>query len=322
MQLGNIHQCDSPTIVFLNDRSIVELDFVVRTFEQPTALFLKKGQYFKLLDGDLELFPLNEQVDLSKYRYLFSHLTGIGHVLLDEKNVFVPDLERSLNSWRSMNPFNATEQELDLLFDTNDFLEQNLDPALPVSEVLPKYRQLSQISRKRMNQSVHQWKTYKLIVQAKYLLFFAGKSIQEVAYELRFKDPAYFGRFFKRITEQTPGDFLNHNEDRPSKYVLLDQLKELIDQHHCSHHLISFYAEQLNMTAKNLAEKVKKEYNLSVKGLIRNRLHKETTKLKNAGYGVSDIAHRLGFKEVSHFSAFSKKHFLSKQKVPQTAKFL
>ena len=151
MQLGKIHQCDRPTIVFLNNRSIIELDFVVHTFKQPTALFLKKGQYFKLLDGHLELFPLNEQIDLAKYRYLFSHLTGIGHVLFDEENQFAPDLEGSLANWRSMNPFNATEQELDLLFDTNDFFEQNLDPQLPVSEVLPEYRRLNQISSKHIN---------------------------------------------------------------------------------------------------------------------------------------------------------------------------
>ena len=148
---------------------------------------------------------------------------------------------------------------------------------------------------------------YKLIVQAKYLLFFAGKSIQEVAYELRFKDPAYFGRFFKRITRQTPGEFLHSNEDRPSRYALLDQLKELIETNYRSHHLISFYADQLSMTAKHLAEKIKKDYNLSVKQLITNRLHEEADQLKDLGFNVSTIAHMLGFREVSHFSAFYKR---------------
>ncbi len=307
MQLGTIHQCDHPTIVFLNNRSIVELDFVIHSFKRPTALFLKKGQYFKLLDGHLELFPLNEQIDLTKYRYLFSHLTGIGHVLFEEEKQFAPDLEESLANWRSMNPFNATELELALLFDTNDFFEQNLDPSLPVSEVLPQYRRLNQIASKHINHSLHQWKMHKLIVQAKYLLFFAGKSIQEVAYELRFKDPAYFGRFFKRITQQTPGEFLNSNEDRPSRYTLLDQLNELIESHFKSQHLIRFYADELNMTSKNLAEKIKRDYNLSIKQLISNRLYEEADKLKNLGFSVSDTAHMLGFREVSHFSAFRRK---------------
>ncbi|MEP1094572.1 MAG: helix-turn-helix domain-containing protein [Cyclobacteriaceae bacterium] len=308
MHESNIHRCTTPTIVFLEERSIVELDFTVHTYAQPTALFLKKGQYFKTLDAEPAVFPLNETTDLDQYRYLFSHLTGIGHVLFDEKKPFVPDLEESLNSWHLMNPFNASKQELDLLFDTNSFIEGNLDPTLPMSEILPEYRRLNQMSSKHIRHTLHEWKTHKLIVQAKYLLFFAGKSIQEVAYELRFKDPAYFGRFFKRITAQTPGDFISQSEDAPSKYVLLDQLTELINENYKSHHFVQFYADRLNLTPKNLAEKVKKSYGLSVKQLLSNKLYKEASSLKNLGYKVSDIAHLLGFKEVSHFSAFFKRH--------------
>lgn len=304
MQFGNIHQCDTPTIVFLKDRSIIELDFVVHIYSRPTALFLKKGQYFKIIDGSPVLFPLNNEIDLNHYRYLFSHLTGIGHVLFEKEKLFEPDLEKSLDNWRKMNPFNANESQLDLLFDTNEFFETNPDATLPVSEAIPAYRQLNQISSRHINHSLHEWKTYKLIVQAKYLLFFAGKSIQEVAYELRFKDPSYFGRFFKRITHQTPGEFLQINEDRPSRNVLMNQLKDLIENNYRSQHFIQFYADQLYMTPKNLAEKVKREYGVSVKALIKNRLFKEARKLKNVSTSVSDISHMLGFREVSHFSAF------------------
>ncbi|MEP5613238.1 MAG: helix-turn-helix domain-containing protein [Cyclobacteriaceae bacterium] len=317
MQLAKINRCATPTIVFLEERSIVELDFSVHTFEQPTALFLKNGQYFKVLDGKPAVFPLNETTDLNQYRYLFSHLTGIGHVLLNEEKTFVPDLDKSLSSWQSMNPFNASKSELDLLFDTNSFIEENLDPTLPVSEVLPEYRRLNQISSKHIRHTLHEWKTHKLIVQAKYLLFFAGKSIQEVAYELRFKDPAYFGRFFKRMTTQTPGDFIEQSVDVPSKYVLLDQLTELIDEHYKSQHFVLFYADKLNLTSRNLAEKVKRSYGISVKQLLSNKLYKEASSLRNLGYKVSDIAHLLGFKEVSHFSAFFKRHQISTESAIQ-----
>lgn len=308
MSSGNIHRCAEPTIVFFKDNSIVELDFKIHTYNRPTAIFLKKGQYFKLLDGSPELFPLSQNIDLSHYRYLFSHLTGIGHVLFNSSTSFEPDLERSLSDWRAMNPFNATENELNLLFDTNDFIENNLDPALPVTEAFPSYRDLNEISATHINHSLHEWKTHKLIVQAKYLLFFAGKSIQEVAYELRFKDPAYFGRYFKRITEQTPGQFVDQHDESPSKYVLLDQLNELIDQYFKSQHLIQFYADKLSLTSKTLSEKIQKLYGLSVKDMITNRLAKEAELLLTQGHKMTEIAFMLGFKEVSHFSAFYKKH--------------
>lgn len=307
MQVGRIHRCTEPTIVFFKKSSIVELDFVVHSYEKPTALFLRKGQYFKLLNGYPELFALSSSIDLIHYRYLFSHLTGIGHVLFNSAVNFEPDLEKSLRKWRSMNPFNATEGELRLLFDTNDFIENNLDPKLPVTEA-PSYRFLTKLSSHHIDHSLHQWKTHKLIVQAKYLLFFAGKSIQEVAYELRFKDPAYFGRFFKRMTSQTPGEFVSSNNERPAKYVLLDHLNELIEEHFRSKHMIQFYAERLNMTPGNLSEKTQKMYGLSVKKLISNRLIREAEILMNQGASVSETAFKLGFKEVSHFSGFYKKN--------------
>lgn len=207
-----------------------------------------------------------------------------------------------------MNPFNASENELNLLFDTNDFIEKNLDPSLPVNKVLPSYRHINEVSNKHINHTVHQWKTHKLIVQAKYLLFFAGKSIQEVAYDLRFKDPAYFGRFFKRVTELTPGEFININEDRPAKYVLLEQLNALIEEHYQTNHLIQFYAEKLNYTPKTLSEKIRRDYGLSVKDMINQRIRQEADVLKSQGAKVSEIAFALGFKEVSHFSTFLRRH--------------
>lgn len=308
MNIGTIHLCEEPTIVFFAGRSIVELDFAVYNYSSSTAIFLKKGQYFKLIDGEPILFPLNDSINLDHYRFLFSHLTGVGHILFEERDGFEPDLEKSLVDWRSMNPFNATENELNLLFDTNEFIEQHLDPTLPITTALPSYRYVNEVSTKHIQHSLHQWKSYKLIVQAKYLLFFAGKSIQEVAYELRFKDPSYFGRFFKRRTQNTPGEFLENSENSPAKYLLLEQLKELIEGNFKTKHFIHFYADQLNMSAKNLSEKMRSTYGLSVKELICGRLVTEAQCLRDSGQKVSSISHELGFKEVSHFSAFRKKH--------------
>jgi AraC family transcriptional activator of pobA len=48
------------------------------------------------------------------------------------------------------------------------------------------------------------------IVEAKRLLRHTEQNMAQIAYELGFKDTAYFGRFFKRETGITPGEFRRH----------------------------------------------------------------------------------------------------------------
>jgi len=42
------------------------------------------------------------------------------------------------------------------------------------------------------------------LLEAKRLLFHSTSSVKEIAYALGFEDPAYFGRFFKRLTQTSP----------------------------------------------------------------------------------------------------------------------
>jgi len=46
---------------------------------------------------------------------------------------------------------------------------------------------------------------------AKNLLVHTSNSVSEIAYELRFDDPAYFSRFFKKHTGSTPQAYREHN---------------------------------------------------------------------------------------------------------------
>ena len=47
----------------------------------------------------------------------------------------------------------------------------------------------------------------RLLLEAKRLLIHTSMNISEIAYALNFEDPAYFGRFFRRLMHRTPGDF-------------------------------------------------------------------------------------------------------------------
>lgn len=61
-------------------------------------------------------------------------------------------------------------------------------------------RRLADLPSKRL---IHD----RLLQEAKRLLIFSASSINEIAYHLGFKDPAYFSRFFLRQVGQTPSDY-------------------------------------------------------------------------------------------------------------------
>ena len=65
-------------------------------------------------------------------------------------------------------------------------------------------RRLADLPSKRL---VHD----RLLQEAKRLLIFSALSINEIAYHLGFKDPAYFSRFFLRYTRKTPSDYREGN---------------------------------------------------------------------------------------------------------------
>jgi AraC-like DNA-binding protein len=47
----------------------------------------------------------------------------------------------------------------------------------------------------------------RIELEAKRLLVHSVLTVSEIAYQLQFRDPSYFVRFFKRRTNITPGDY-------------------------------------------------------------------------------------------------------------------
>ncbi len=58
----------------------------------------------------------------------------------------------------------------------------------------------------------------KRIMEAKRLLFWGKHSAKEIASHLNFEDDAYFNRFFKKHTGQTPALFLKHSREKYNEY--------------------------------------------------------------------------------------------------------
>src|SRR5690606_32228130 len=81
-------------------------------------------------------------------------------------------------------------------------LEQNFPKLLKVSD----YAALLQVSRSHLNEELrqHTGRTAsdhihdRLLLEAKRLLVYSSFTVSEIAYQLQFQDPSYFGRFFRQ----------------------------------------------------------------------------------------------------------------------------
>ncbi len=71
--------------------------------------------------------------------------------------------------------------------------------------ISPKY--LSLIIKENTGRSAVQWIDDYVIQEAKNMLRFSGKSIQQIAYDLNFSNQSSFGKYFKHLTGMSPSAF-------------------------------------------------------------------------------------------------------------------
>ncbi len=72
--------------------------------------------------------------------------------------------------------------------------------------ISPKY--LSLIVKESTGRSAAEWIDEYVILEAKNMLRFSGKNIQQVAYELNFSSQSSFGKYFKHLTGMSPSEFM------------------------------------------------------------------------------------------------------------------
>jgi AraC-like DNA-binding protein len=85
------------------------------------------------------------------------------------------------------------------------------------------YARLLGVSADHLSQVIHQGTgkpageiiRQRILLEAQRLLSHTEMSVSEVAYSLNFQDPAYFSRFFRRLTGHSPGEF---RSALPEKY--------------------------------------------------------------------------------------------------------
>ncbi|MDQ3290569.1 MAG: AraC family transcriptional regulator [Bacteroidota bacterium] len=94
-----------------------------------------------------------------------------------------------------------------------------------------------------------------------------------------------------------------------NSHSLWQELDSLIEQHFKQHQPISFYAEKLNITDKQLNEACKSTFGKTTSNLIQDRIILEARRLLiHSKLTITQIAAELGYFDNSYFSRFFKKH--------------
>lgn len=71
--------------------------------------------------------------------------------------------------------------------------------------ISPKY--LSLLVKKATGRSASRWIDDRVILEARNLLRFSGKNVQQVAYMLNFTNQSSFGKYFKHLTGMSPTEY-------------------------------------------------------------------------------------------------------------------
>lgn len=80
--------------------------------------------------------------------------------------------------------------------------------------ITPKY--LTTLIKRVSGKSVSEWIDIVVVMEAKTLLKFSDRSIQEIAYALNFPNQSFFGSYFKRLTGMSPSQYRNLKELAPA----------------------------------------------------------------------------------------------------------
>ena len=113
--------------------------------------------------------------------------------------------------YRPGNVTNGSRREAELARNFLVNLQQNLGVASSVSSyagllgVSPET--LSEAVKKETGKTPGTLIRERVLLEAKRLLLHTSLSVAEIAYQLRFKDPSYFNRFFRRAAGNTPAEF-------------------------------------------------------------------------------------------------------------------
>ncbi len=310
----------------LSGSGSIEVDFKNYFDWQDKIIYLNKGQYIKFLSDDFVvrkiIFDDKIVFDNKEFRVLFKHLVSLGYINFPEcedcqkyldQTVFSTTLtdiiDISSKQWFWQNPFNARKEEYHLIFDVKDIVDSDYKNHLSNSDLTALLQEnghkAQSLVKDKVGLSVRHLFADKRLLESKKDIAFTDKSIKEIAYDLGFKDPAYFNRIFSQSMGKSPMDFRKdydfHNGD-----LFTQDLIDLLHTYHTTERSLAFYAEKMQLSVKSLSKKVRDKMQVSLGQLIRHEIIQTAKMMLIKGESIHAIAYHLGFAEANHFSSFFK----------------
>lgn len=326
-EINKVYFIEYHTLIhILSGKGSIQVDFKNYFDWQEKAIFLEKGQYIKFLSDDFIVRRIEFSNDKKFYntnvRVLFKHLISLGYIDLlecEECNSFLSETALTENSadiidisskqWFWQNPFKANKEEYQVIFDTKDIIDQEYFNKLTSNDLVnlinDRGYNAQALIKNKVGLTVKNLMTSKKLQESLKEVAFTDKNIQEISYDLGYKDDAYFNRVFKNSMGQTPKQF-RENFDFKNRDVFSQDILELLQKHHTQERSLKFYANEMNLSIKALSNKVKAKMNTSLGQLIRLELINSAKLMLIEGQSIASISRQLGFEEPNHFSRFFK----------------
>ena len=296
---------------------VIDIDFKHRYYTAGEIIALAPGQYIRLITGNLCItlveFSADEVVQVVNTQLLFRHLTDVAHVPISKSalmqsgsQVFLTAL---IQSWNQLNPFAASTPEIELLFSLKAVIDNEFRKPISLLSIAntlhEKPDRINTIIKNKTGYSVHQLHQQKLLLEAQRQVIFSTDTTKSISYDLGFRDPAYFNRFFKQQTGKTPHQFRD-DYPTPDNDPFMTDLTEFISLHISKLRPASFYANQFSLTEATLSRKIQKQSGMTLFQLIQHKQVDHARTMLRTGLSITRVASDLGFSEPNHFSTFFK----------------
>lgn len=326
-EFNKVYFIESHTLIhILSGKGSIQVDFKNYFDWQEKAIFLEKGQYIKFLADDFSVRRI-EFANESKFynkdvRVLFKHLISLGYIDLlecEECNAFLSETALAKNSadiidisskqWFWQNPFNASKEEYQVIFDAKEVIDNEYCNKLTSSDLVnlinDRGYNAQTLIKNKVGLTIKNLMASKKLQESLKEIAFTDKNIQEISYDLGYNDDAYFNRVFKNSIGQTPKQF-RENFDFKNRDLFTQDILELLQKYHKQERTLEFYANEMNLSIKVLSNKVRAKMNTSLGQLIRLELINSAKLMILEGQSITSISSQLGFEEPNHFSRFFK----------------
>lgn len=326
-QINKVYFINQYTLVHILDgKGTIEVDFKNFPDWEDKAIYLAKGQYIKFLSDNFEVrlieFPDEVLFRNKDVRVLFKHLISLGYIHFSECSACKKYLDDSVfrgnvaglidvssEQWYWQNPFQASKDEYQIIFDIKDVIDEQYTSHLTNQDlahlITDNGYQAHALVKNKLGITIKGLLNKKRLVESKRKIAFTDSSIQEVSYAMGYKDPSYFNRVFKKSTGRSPLQFRLDNELNQHDTFSQDIL-ELIRNHHTEQRNLAFYAQKMNLSVKAIERKTRDRINSSLGQLIRSEILQTAKSMLIEEAPIAEIAYRLGFEEPNNFSKFFK----------------